>query len=115
MASPIASSKPWRERSSELDDAERTHLFDLARAARPSGSLPRRRRASRQQVRPSVQRVLDGITGAAALVRNDRLDILAANTLDRALYSEIFAGPWIPANAARYIFLDPRSQEFYPA
>src|SRR5207248_4758592 len=54
------------------------------------------------------------ITGAAAFVRNDRLDVLAANALGRALYSQMFAGPWLPANAARFIFLDPQSREFYP-
>src|SRR5688572_18193218 len=36
-----------------LDEAERTHLYDLARASQP-GARPRRR-ATRQNVRPSVQ------------------------------------------------------------
>jgi transcriptional regulator with XRE-family HTH domain len=101
-------------RALELDDAERTRVFDLARAARPNGSPPRRRRALRQQVRPSVQPILGATTGAAALVRNDRLDILAANTLGHALYSELLASQCRPANAARFIFLEPRSQDFYP-
>jgi hypothetical protein len=58
--------------------------------------------------------MLDAITGAAAFVRNDRLDVLAANALGHALYSEMFAGPLRPANAARFIFLDARAREFYP-
>jgi transcriptional regulator with XRE-family HTH domain len=52
-------------RALQLDEAERAHLFDLARALRPM-SAPRRRRAPKQSVRPSIQHVLDGLTGAAA-------------------------------------------------
>jgi transcriptional regulator with XRE-family HTH domain len=100
-------------RALQLDDAERLHLFDLARAAQPTVT-PRRRRPPKHQVRPSVQHILDAITGAAAFVRNDRLDILAANTLGHALYSEMFASQGRPANTARFIFLDPRSRDFYP-
>lgn len=98
----------------QLDDAERTHLFDLARAAQPNLSPRPRRRPTKEAVRPSVQHILDAITGAAAFVRNDRLDILAANSLGYALYSEMFASQGRPANTARFIFLDPRSREFYP-
>ena len=101
-------------RALRLDEAERAHLFDLARAAKPM-SAPRRRRAPRQRVRPSVQHVLDGITGAAALVHNARLDNLAANELGRALYSDLYAaapGP-APVNAARYVFLEPSARDFY--
>jgi transcriptional regulator with XRE-family HTH domain len=100
-------------RALQLDEAERAHLFDLARAARPAVAT-RRRRPSRQRVRPSVQHILDAITGAPAFVRNDRLDILAANPLGRALYSEMFAGPVQPPNSARFVFLEPGSRDFYP-
>jgi transcriptional regulator with XRE-family HTH domain len=99
-------------RALQLDDAERSHLFDLARAAQPSVS-PRRRRPAKQQVRPAVQHILDAITGAAAFVRNDRLDILAGNQLGYALYSEMFTGPVRPVNTARFVFLDPRARDFY--
>jgi transcriptional regulator with XRE-family HTH domain len=76
----------------QLDDAERSHLFDLARAAQPIPS-PRRRRPAKQQVRPALQNILDAITGAAAFVRNHGLDILGGNQLGYALYSEMFTGP----------------------
>jgi hypothetical protein len=46
-------------------------------------------------------------------VRNDRLDILAANQLGQALYSEMFAGAVRAPNSARFIFLDPRAQDLY--
>jgi transcriptional regulator with XRE-family HTH domain len=99
-------------RALELDDAERAHLFDLARAAQPTGAPPRRRR-TKQRVRPEVQWTLDAITGAAAFVGNQRLDRLAANHLGRALFSEIYAAPTRPVNSARFVFLDPRAERFY--
>ncbi|MCW2977491.1 MAG: transcriptional regulator, family [Actinomycetia bacterium] len=99
-------------RALELDDAERSHLFDLARAAQPTGARPPRRRA-KQRVRPEVQWTLDAITGAAAFVGNDRLDLLAANELGRALFSELYAAPARPVNSARFVFLDPRAETFY--
>ena len=99
-------------RALQLDDAERAHLFDLARAAQRTVAPPPRRE-SRQRVRPSVRHILDAITGAPAFVRNGRLDILAANPLGRALYSEMFAAASGPPNSARFIFFDPRSRDFY--
>jgi MmyB-like transcription regulator ligand binding domain len=99
-------------RALELDDAERAHLFDLARAAQPTVARPGRRRA-KQRVRPEVQWTLDAITGAAAFVGNQRLDILAANQLGRALFSELYAAPARPVNNARFVFLDPRAEAFY--
>ena len=97
-------------RALQLDEAERSHLFDLARAAGPTAAR-RRRRA--QGVRPSVQRILDAMTGAPAFVQNGRLDILAANPLGQALYSEMYADPARPVNHARFIFFNPRSADFY--
>ena len=97
----------------QLDDAERAHLFDLARSAHPTGA-PERRRAPKPRIRPEIQWTLDAITGAAAYVGNDRLDILATNPLARALFSELYATPTRPANFARFCFLDPRAEAFYP-
>ncbi|HEU4331637.1 MAG TPA: helix-turn-helix domain-containing protein, partial [Lapillicoccus sp.] len=74
-----------------LDEAERDHLYDLARAARPTSRSSRRRPTP--GVRPSVQRILDAMGTAPALVRNGRLDILAINSLGRALYSPAFEDP----------------------
>jgi hypothetical protein len=71
-------------RALQLDEAERGHLFDLARAANTS-ARPRRRPAP-QRVRPGVQRILDAMDVPADL-RNGRRDILAANRLGYALYN----------------------------
>jgi len=98
-------------RGLRLDGAERAHLFDLARAAGPTTARPRRR--SPQKVRPSVQRILDSMTGAPAFAQNGRLDVLAANRLGRALYSEMFANPTRPANLARFVFSNLRSRDFF--
>ena len=77
-------------RALQLDEAERTHLFNLARAARPDRT-PRRR--GRSRVRPSVQRILDSMVTTPAFVRNGRLDLLAINALGRALFSPAFEDP----------------------
>ena len=98
-------------RALKLDEAERAHLIDLVRTANATRSAPHR--PSRQRVRPSVQRILDSMTGTPAMVQNGRLDILHANQLGSALFSEIFRDPVRPANAARFVFLDPRATEFY--
>ena len=98
-------------RALQLDETERAHLFDLARARRHSA--PRRRRRAQQQIRPTVQHMLDAMTGVPAFVRNGRLDILGANRLGRALYSAHFDSPAQPPNTARFVFLDARASTFY--
>ena len=97
-------------RALQLNEVERTHLFDLVRAAK---RRPARSRRTPERVRPGVQRVLDTITGSAPFVRNGRLDILSANRLGYALYSEAFANPDRPVNLARFVFLDQQSRTFY--
>ena len=97
----------------QLDEAERAHLFDLARSSHADSTARTRtsRTATRQTVRPGVQRILDTIS-TPAHVRNGRFDLLAANRMGRALLS-------LPAegvesfNFARYVFLDPRARDFY--
>jgi transcriptional regulator with XRE-family HTH domain len=101
----------------QLSEAERIYLFDLARAANAYNS--RRERPTAAAIHPSLQRVLDAMTGAAAFVRNGRLDILATNLLGRALYSPVFDSPTrptpaAPPNIARFHFLDPNGPDFFP-
>ncbi|HEY7271495.1 MAG TPA: helix-turn-helix transcriptional regulator [Actinoplanes sp.] len=101
-------------RALQLDEAEHAHLIHLAKAANTSTMRARApRRPARRQVRPAVQRILDAMTTAPAYVRNGRLDVLAANQLGRAVFAPLFDSPGTPANIARFIFLDPASQEFY--
>ncbi len=93
----------------QLDEAERAHLFDLARARARRAPGP----ASEQRVRPTVQQILDAMPGVPAYARNGRRDILAANRLGYALYSELYADHDRPVNVARFVFLNPRAQTFF--
>ena len=68
-----------------LNEAEHQHLFNLARAAGPAA---RSRRQPAKGIDAAVQRILDGMVGIPAVVRNGRSDIVAANDLGRALYSD---------------------------
>ncbi|MFL1898874.1 helix-turn-helix transcriptional regulator [Streptomyces tauricus] len=89
----------------QLDDAERDHLFHLARqSGAPTG---RRRPRPTATVRPALQQVLDAMTDAPAWIRNGRHDILAMNRLGRALYSPVLADPRRPANTVRFVYLNP--------
>ncbi len=94
-----------------LDEAERAHLFDLARASHDQAT-GRRRRPSRRTVRPSVEWMIEAMTDAPAIVVNGRQDILAANRLGRAFLSPLFESP-APPNLARFTYLDPRAKDFH--
>ena len=98
-------------RALQLDEAERAHLYDLAKAAAPAPASGARR--ARTEVRPSIERVLAGMTGTPAYVRNARMDVVAANNLCFALYTDILSPTALPLNLARFMFLDPRSREFF--
>jgi hypothetical protein len=95
-------------RALRLNETERTHQYDRARAA--SGTPPRTRRRS---VRPTVRRMLGAMAALPALVLNNRFDVLATNPLGRALYSPMFAGPACKANTARFVFFSPGARQFY--
>jgi transcriptional regulator with XRE-family HTH domain len=97
----------------QLDEAERAHLYDLARAVarRPF----RRTKRTRGPLPDSVLRVLDSMTDSPAFIRNGRLDILAINHLGRALYAPLFTDDAPrPVNVARFQFLDPHGRDFFP-
>jgi transcriptional regulator with XRE-family HTH domain len=96
----------------KLDEAERTHLFALARES--GAGTTRRKRTPPHRVRPAIQQVLDAMTDAPAWVRNGRHDILAMNQLARALYSPVLADPRRPANTTRFVYLQPeQAREFF--
>ncbi|MEU6567184.1 helix-turn-helix transcriptional regulator [Streptomyces parvulus] len=103
-------------RALQLDDAERAHLMNLARAADGSDALtrPRRRTARPWTPHRSLQWTLDAITAGPAFVRNGRMDMLAANQLARAFYSDLHETPGNRMNLARFQFLDPAARRFYP-
>jgi transcriptional regulator with XRE-family HTH domain len=101
-------------RALQLDDAERAHLLRLAHEADGSNAVLRPKWRPRQwTVRPSLQWSLDAIT-APAILGNNRSDLLAANHLGRAMYSDLYADPTRPPNFARYTFLDNAARRFFP-
>jgi transcriptional regulator with XRE-family HTH domain len=99
-------------RALQLDEAERLHLFDLARQANIGSAAARTRRGPSAHVRAPVQRILDAMS-CPAYVRNGRLDVLSVNALGRAVFAPVFTGTVRQPNLARFIFLDPAARDFY--
>src|SRR3954451_23694678 len=95
----------------QLDEAEHAHLVDLVRTL--NDSRPPRKAAAPGQLRASIRRVVDSITDLPAFVTNGRTDILHANAIAEALYSEQYRDPVRPVNSARFLFLDPRARTFF--
>jgi len=93
-----------------LDEAERSHLYNLARAS--TGPVRGSRRAAVSRIRPGVLRILESLSGPA-YVRNHRGDILAANDVALALYDGILDRERLPLNITRFVFLDDRAQTFF--
>lgn len=100
----------------QLDDTERAHLLDLARAADgiPTSGRSRRRTTTNPATRPSLHWALDAITEGVAFVRNAHQDLLATNALGRVFYSPLIGDGGRTPNLARFQFLDPASRDFYP-
>lgn len=114
----------------QMDEAEHSHLLDLARAAGPARSAGRRgTRSAGQQLRPHLLHLLEAMTAAPAFVRNGRLDVLAINALGRALYSPLFPAGRLEVhgdattatgtatsgvNLARFCFLAAAARGLYP-
>ena len=94
----------------QLNDVERAHLFDLARATTSASAAHAERRSDAPSLRPSVQRVLDNLTVPAVVV-NAQQDLIAANLMGRALLSPHFDAD--RPNLARFIFLDSRAHDYY--
>ena len=99
-------------RALQLDDAERQHLFDLARHTESTASRQSRRPKPSAMPRPAVTAILAGMT-IPAYVRTSRMEIIAANELCRALYGGVLDEDRLPLNLARYLFLDPHSRGFF--
>ena len=101
-------------RALQLDDAEHAHLHDLIRAAN-AGAHPRKsaRTVRTAAVTPALRQTIDAMSTVPVFVQNGRLDAVATNALGHALFSVMLEDARPPANAARFIFLDPRAQTFY--
>lgn len=85
-----------------LDAAGRAHLNDLI--GLPSTPIPRRSHDV-QRVRPGLYQLLDALDGEPALVLGRRTDILAANRMAKALFTDFDQLPAAHRNYARWMFL----------
>lgn len=103
-------------RALQLDETERGHLLDLARAADaiPTSGRSRRRTPGRAASRLSLQWAMEAITEGVACVRDPRQNLVATNRLGRAFYSPVIGDGGRVPNLARFQFLDPASRDFYP-
>ena len=106
-------------RALRLDDDERLHLFDLARAAeaRPNPTRSSRPHPARPTLRDSVRAIVDGLVDLPACVTNGRMELVLTNQLGRALYDPMFrsaatARHGLPSHA-RFVFLDPAAISFW--
>lgn len=88
----------------ELEGDERDHLFTLAGLVAP----PRRSRAA-TSASPALGRLLDSWSSQPAFVIDPAHDVLAANTLARAVYAPFERFD----NLVRMTFLDPAARHFH--
>jgi transcriptional regulator with XRE-family HTH domain len=97
-------------RALHLDDTERAYLFDLAQ---PSAARARRKRPfAPQRVHPVLYQALDSLN-LPAVVQGRRTDVLAANRLGYALFTDFEARPHRERNFARFVFLDQAARTLY--
>jgi transcriptional regulator with XRE-family HTH domain len=89
----------------QLDQAATDYLLSLA-TPRPRHRRPRPRR---ETVPAGIRQLLD-VLGLPAFVEGRYFDVLAANSLARALSPNLQAGQ----NRLRAVFLDPAEQALYP-
>lgn len=97
-------------RALNLDGAGRAHLVDLiGMRSRPGG----RRAHGVQRVRPGLHQLLDSLDGEPAMILGRRTDVLAANRMATALFTDFerFRGP--ERNYTRWMFLDEQARSLF--
>lgn len=90
-------------RALELDFAGRAHLAALTGS---TGTAPRPSAKNAQRVRPGLQQLVDALDGEPALILGRGTDVLAANRMARALFTDFEQLPPAHRNYARWMFLD---------
>jgi transcriptional regulator with XRE-family HTH domain len=92
----------------QLDAAARAHLADLARPVRRRAAPP-----PVQRVRPALHQLIASMTEHPAFIIGRRTDVLASNTLARALLTDWTRLPPRHRNYTRWVFLDPAAREAF--
>ncbi|GAA4619183.1 hypothetical protein GCM10023195_86630 [Actinoallomurus liliacearum] len=95
-----------------MNDAETQHLFDLARAA-SEGTRTRRAKPRPARLPQRAAQLIDTMSDVATVALGPLGDVLAANTLGRALFPHLFPDNGRPLNHTRYLFLDDRARDYY--
>jgi transcriptional regulator with XRE-family HTH domain len=88
-----------------LTDVEREHLFLLG-----LGRPPEARYRKAEGVTPRLQRVLDALEPAPALIRTATWDVIAWNRAATTALMDYGSLPPRERNMLRFIFLDPRAR-----
>lgn len=88
-----------------LTEVEREHLFLLG-----LGRPPEVRYRRRDAVTPRLQRVLDALGPAAAMIRTATWDVIAWNRATTVMFTDYGALPAEQRNVLRMLFLDPRAR-----
>ncbi len=96
-------------RALRLDEAGRAHLHDLIGVA---AAPARGRGRSVQRLRPGMHRLVDALD-EPALVLGRRSDVLAANRMCKALFTDFDAMPTRHRNYARWMFLSEESRALF--
>ncbi|MFE6286563.1 helix-turn-helix domain-containing protein [Streptomyces sp. NPDC057877] len=97
-------------RALSLDAAGRAHLQDLIGV---TAARTRRRPPAVQRVRPGLHQLLAALDGEPALVLGRRTDVLAANRMARALFTDFERMPPRERNYARWMFLDDDARSLF--
>lgn len=97
-------------RALSLNEAERSHLWDLARPHSRSARASRRA----ERVRPELTRMLQSMDETPALIISCRLDVLAWNQLAAQLMADVSVMKPADRNLARFTFLNPASHDMFP-
>ncbi|MFH0178358.1 helix-turn-helix domain-containing protein [Streptomyces cacaoi] len=98
-----------------LDESERAHLHELARAPKRGSAAPRPRP---ERVPPATSALLSALEGTPAIVMGRRSDVLAWNTQGHALFAghvdrDSPAEPGRRPNMAKLVFLDAHTRDLY--
>ena len=95
----------------ELDAAGRAHLSNLIGAA---AAPVRRRPPTVHRLSSGLHQLLESLSGTPALVLGRRTDVLGANRMAQALFTDFEALPPAERNYARWLFLDPDARSLFP-
>nr|WP_114207614.1 helix-turn-helix transcriptional regulator [Acidisarcina polymorpha] len=92
-----------------LTDAEREHLFLIG-----LGRAPESHYKQPDGIEPRLQRVLDKLSPAPALIKTATWDVVAWNQAAAVIWPNMGEETGYGRNTLRMVFLDPNAQTLYP-